>query len=77
VVRDILHNSYNGIGAVKENRGFGYYFVSDFSRLLNIIVSIENLPGGGAAVVLENIKIFSDKYPVEEETIDYDKNSIG
>jgi signal transduction histidine kinase len=77
VVRDILRNSYNGIGAVKENRGFGYYFVSDFSRLLNINVSIENLPGGGAAIVLENMKIINDKYPVTEKTHGYDKNSIG
>jgi signal transduction histidine kinase len=77
VVRDILRNSYNGIGAVKENRGFGYYFVSDFSRLLNIKVSIGNLTGGGAAIVLENIKIANDIYPSEEKTIDYDKNSIG
>ncbi|HVY73527.1 MAG TPA: two-component regulator propeller domain-containing protein [Puia sp.] len=49
-------SSFN-YGQEIEILGFGYRFVTDFCKLLNIVLHIESRPGEGTLVTLSNLKI--------------------
>ncbi len=58
-VRKITQQSFNSLGTVKENSGYGYYFIGDFCKLLNIAITIDNRPTGGAIITLGNLPLVS------------------
>ncbi|WP_276483850.1 two-component regulator propeller domain-containing protein [Paraflavitalea pollutisoli] len=57
-VKQITHDPFNSLSAIKGNSGYGYYFISAFCKLLNVEIIVANLPGNGAVITLSNFIIF-------------------
>lgn len=76
-VRTILMNPGNSIRAIRAHKGFGYCFMSDYSKLLDITIQVNNLPSGGASVVLGKFKVLNPAPGGCEKNHDYDADSIG
>jgi K+-sensing histidine kinase KdpD len=59
-LRQLILQPFTSFSQAKGNNGYGYYFITDFCKLMDIKIWIGNMAGEGAFVTLDNLRIVGD-----------------